>query len=35
MGLDEYERAFVIASINAKIESDKEKQKEIERKAGK
>lgn len=35
MNLDEEEKAFVIASIQLKIESDKKRQKEQERKAKK
>ncbi len=35
MNLDDEEKAFVIAAIQVKIESDKKKQKEMERKAKK
>jgi hypothetical protein len=33
--MEEEEKAFVIASIHQKIESDKKKEKEIKRKSGK
>lgn len=35
MNLDEEEKAFVIAAIQMKADSDKKKQKELERKAKK
>lgn len=35
MNLDEEEKAFVIAAIQIKIENDRKKQKELERKSKK
>lgn len=35
ISLDENERAFVIAAIQIKLENDKKKQKELEKKARK
>ena len=35
MNMDEQEKAFIIAAIDIKIKSEKEKQKEIERKSNK